>query len=33
VGKMWIGLVGGEPHHELSARNRERARRLGWKLA
>jgi multimeric flavodoxin WrbA len=33
VGKMWIGLVGGEPHHELSVRNRERARRLGWKLA
>ncbi|HEV2485477.1 MAG TPA: flavodoxin family protein [Terracidiphilus sp.] len=33
VGRMWIGLVGGEPHHELSARNRERARRLGWKLA
>jgi multimeric flavodoxin WrbA len=33
VGKMWIGLAAGEPDHELSARNRERARRLGWKLA
>jgi multimeric flavodoxin WrbA len=32
VGHMWIGLAAGEPHHELSARNRERARRLGWKL-
>ena len=33
VGKLWIGLVANEPHHALSARNRERARRLGWKLA
>jgi NAD(P)H-dependent FMN reductase len=33
VGHMWIGLVGDSPHHELSARNHERARRLGWKLA
>jgi NAD(P)H-dependent FMN reductase len=33
VGKLWIGLSGQEPHHALSARNRERARRLGWKLA
>ena len=33
VGQMWIGLVGGEPHYELTPRERERARRLGWKLA
>jgi multimeric flavodoxin WrbA len=33
VGKLWIGLVANEPHHALSARNRARARRLGWKLA
>jgi hypothetical protein len=33
VGKLWIGLSGQEPHHALSTRNRERARRLGWKLA
>lgn len=33
VGHLWIGLVGDRPHHELSARNHERARRLGWKLA
>ena len=33
VGKLWIGLIGDKPHHELSARNRERARRLGRKLA
>jgi multimeric flavodoxin WrbA len=33
VGHMWIGLVAGQPHHELSASNRERARHLGWKLA
>jgi multimeric flavodoxin WrbA len=32
VGRMWIGLAGDKPHSELSARNRERARRLGWKL-
>lgn len=29
IGHMWIGLVGGRPHYELSTRNRERARRLG----
>ena len=33
VGSLWIGLVAGEPHHELSARVREHARRIGWKLA
>ena len=33
VGSLWIGLAAGEPHHALSARNRERARRMGWKLA
>ena len=33
VGKLWIGLASGEPNHPLSARNRRRARRLGWKLA
>ena len=33
VGKMWIGLVAGEPHHALSERNRERARELGRMLA
>jgi putative NADPH-quinone reductase len=33
VGKLWIGLSGDQPHHALSARNRERARRMGWKLA
>jgi hypothetical protein len=32
VGRLWIGLVGAKPHYELSARNRRRARRLGWKL-
>ena len=32
VGRMWIGLIADKPHHELSARNRERARRLGRKL-
>ena len=32
VGRLWIGLVGDEPHPTLSARNRERARRLGRKL-
>jgi hypothetical protein len=30
---MWIGLVGAKPHYELSTREREKARRLGWKLA
>jgi putative NADPH-quinone reductase len=33
VGRLWIGLAAGEPHHPLPARTRERARRLGWKLA
>lgn len=33
VGKLWIGLASNQQHQELSARNRERARRLGWKLA
>jgi multimeric flavodoxin WrbA len=33
VGSLWIGLAAGEPHHALSARVRERARRIGWKLA
>lgn len=32
IGHMWIGLAGSQPHLELSPRNRERARRLGWKL-
>lgn len=32
VGSLWIGLAGAEPHHELSARIREKARHLGWKL-
>lgn len=33
IGHMWIGLAGSQPHLELSARNRERARHLGWRLA
>lgn len=33
VGHMWIGLVSHQPHQELSAGNRERARQLGLKLA
>jgi len=33
IGHMWIGLVAGEPHHELSARTRQRALQLGRKLA
>lgn len=33
VGRMWIGLVSDKPHHELSAGIREKARRLGRKLA
>ncbi len=32
VGRMWIGLMGSKPHHELSARDLERARRLGRRL-
>ena len=33
VGSLWIGLAAREPHPTLSARNRNRARRIGWKLA
>jgi hypothetical protein len=33
VGKLWIGLSAQEPDHQLSAKDRERARRMGWKLA
>ncbi len=33
VGRLWIGLSAQEPDHPLSARQRERARRIGWKLA
>jgi NAD(P)H-dependent FMN reductase len=33
VGSLWIGLSAMEPHRPLSARNRERARRIGMKLA
>jgi multimeric flavodoxin WrbA len=33
VGNLWIGLVSQEPHPPFTTRNRERARRLGWKLA
>jgi hypothetical protein len=33
VGKLWIGLAAGEPHHNLSLRALERARHLGMKLA
>jgi multimeric flavodoxin WrbA len=32
VGSLWIGLAAGEPHHPLSKRDRERARRIGRKL-
>lgn len=33
VGSLWIGFAAGEPHHALSNKVRERARRMGWKLA
>lgn len=33
VGHLWIGLSAMEPRHTISARARERARRIGWKLA
>jgi NAD(P)H-dependent FMN reductase len=33
VGKLWIGLSAQELDHPLSAKDRERARRMGWKLA
>jgi multimeric flavodoxin WrbA len=32
-GCLWIGLASHEPHPPFSARNKERARRMGWKLA
>jgi multimeric flavodoxin WrbA len=32
VGKLWIGLSAQEPDHQLSAKNLERARRMGAKL-
>lgn len=32
VGKLWIGLVAGEPHHALSRRTLARARRIGKRL-
>jgi multimeric flavodoxin WrbA len=33
VGSLWIGLSAMEPDHPLSPATRERARRIGWKLA
>jgi multimeric flavodoxin WrbA len=33
VGRLWIGLSAQEPDQSLSAKNRERARRIGWRLA
>jgi multimeric flavodoxin WrbA len=33
VGSLWVGLASGEPSPPLPARMRERARRIGWKLA
>jgi multimeric flavodoxin WrbA len=33
IAKLWVGLAAGEPHHLLSKRTRQRARRIGWKLA
>ena len=33
VGKLWIGLAAGEPNHTLTPAQKDRARRLGWKLA
>ena len=33
VATLWLGLAAMEPHHVLSARDLERARRIGWKLA
>ena len=32
-GTLWIGLAAGEPHRELSQRTRQRAKRLGMRLA
>jgi hypothetical protein len=33
VGHLWIGLSAQKPHHPLSTKVRERARRIGRKLA
>lgn len=33
VGNMWMGLVAQQPQYELTPRLRQRARKLGWKLA
>ena len=33
VGRLWIGLAAGEPHHALSVRTVARAKRMGMKLA
>jgi multimeric flavodoxin WrbA len=33
VGKLWIGLSAMTPHHELSARTRKQAHKLGLRLA
>jgi len=33
VGRLWLGLVAQAPHFELSAKSRERARRMGRALA
>jgi putative NADPH-quinone reductase len=33
VGRLWIGLSAMELEHPLSARQLQRARRIGWKLA
>jgi multimeric flavodoxin WrbA len=33
VASLWIGLSAMEQNHRLSAQTRERARRIGWKLA
>jgi len=33
VSRLWIGLSAMEPDHPLSSSQRQRARRIGWKLA
>lgn len=33
VGSLWIGLAAGEPHHDIGPKMREKARKLGQKLA
>jgi multimeric flavodoxin WrbA len=33
VGNLWLGLAAAEPHHELSRRTLQRAKRLGVRLA